>query len=47
MSQTYSEDAQIRQLRQLAQHQLDRVARALVTAGPSLPRLGGFDLLDM
>jgi len=47
MPQTYSEDAQIRQLRQLAQHQLDRVARALVTAGPNLPRLGGFDLLDL
>jgi hypothetical protein len=35
MPQTYSEDAQIRQLclRQLVQHQLDRVARALLNAG--------------
>ena len=46
MPRNYSENAQVKRLRLLAQHHLDRVNRAIVKAGPALPRFGGFDLLE-
>lgn len=42
MPRNYSESAQLRRLRLLAQHQLDRAAAAITRAGNNLPDFGGF-----
>jgi hypothetical protein len=46
MSRNYSEGAQVKRLRLLAQHHLNRAHRAIMKAGGTLPRFGGFELLE-
>ncbi len=46
MPRNYSEGAQVKPLRLLAQHHLNRAHRALMKAGGALPRFGGFELLE-
>ena len=46
MPRNYSEGAQVKRLRLLAQHHLDRAHRAIMKAGGALPRFGGFELLE-
>ena len=46
MPRNYSESAQVKRLRLIAQHHLDRAHRAITKAGAALPRFGGFELLE-
>jgi hypothetical protein len=46
MPRNYSECAQVKRLRLVAQHHLDRAHRAITKAGAALPRFGGFELLE-
>ncbi len=46
MPRNYSESAQVKRLRLIAQYHLDRVHTAITKAGAALPRFGGFELLE-